>query len=175
MRHLSFFIILCLSVTACTDNAYDLSKLDTDENSVVVIGNDNSEFRMPLATIRFTVERFIMAGQKEEVSIDEFMKKVDIWRPSNLPDNRDFIELGRLMEDSDYMNSIITALVDEMNSNQQKREEVCNLIAKDYRGDLLDLLEGKIPDQILSPIYNLTDEEAGNILATLYVTFNDAV
>ena len=58
MKRLLFFILLCISVAGCIDNAYDLSKLDSSDDAGIVIGNDNSEFRMPLATISFSVASF---------------------------------------------------------------------------------------------------------------------
>ena len=175
MKRLLFFILLCISVAGCIDNAYDLSKLDSSDDAGIVIGNDNSEFRMPLATISFSVASFNQSAADGTISITDLVNEVNIWLPSTLPGGVDYIEIGRLSEDSDYLNSILSALVNEMNADEQKRNEVCSLIAKEYRGDILSILDGLIPSVMLSSIYNLSDDEAGAALAGLYVVFNDIV
>lgn len=175
MKRLLFFLLLCISVTGCIDDAYDLSKLDTGENSGIVIGNDKSEFKMPLAIINFSMASFNQSGGNGYTSITDLIDEVNIWLPSTLPGGVDYIEIGRLMSDSDYLNSILTALVDEMNADEQKRNEVCLLVAEEYRSKILSLLDGVIPTFLLSAVYDLSNEEAGAAIAKLYVTFNDIV
>ncbi len=175
MLRLLFLLIICISVTGCIDNAYDLTKLETDEDSQIVIGNDNSEFKMPLVTIKFSVASLNKAGQNGSVSITELMDEVHVWLPSTLPGGVDYIEIGRLMQDGVYLNSIVTALLDEMNANEQKRREVCSLIAQKYRGQVLAILDGLVSDAIITYIRNLSDEDAAEAIAKLYIQYNGIV
>ena len=50
MRTLSLLLLSGALMTACVDRDYDLSDLDFDN---VAIGDENSEFRIPLAPCRF--------------------------------------------------------------------------------------------------------------------------
>lgn len=49
MKKLVTLLLFGAFALSCTDKAYDLSQIETGD---VAIGNDDSEFRMPLMTCR---------------------------------------------------------------------------------------------------------------------------
>ena len=55
MKKLKTPLLLCIAAVmfSCIDKEFDLTNIETDD---VAIGNNQSEFEMPLATILFTSE-----------------------------------------------------------------------------------------------------------------------
>ena len=86
MRTLSLLLLSGALMTACVDRDYDLSDLDFDN---VAIGDENSEFRIPLATVQVSMDEIAENG----VNIEAIFREADIWLPSsekevNLPERR---------------------------------------------------------------------------------------
>ena len=59
MRTLSLLLLSGALMTACVDRDYDLSDLDFDN---VAIGDENSEFRIPLATVQVSMDEIAENG-----------------------------------------------------------------------------------------------------------------
>lgn len=173
MKQFAILLFMCFFAVSCIDNEYDLSNVDASEESGMVIGNDQSEFKMPLATINFSVASFNQYDDGSEVSIMDLVDEVKIWLPSQLPGGVNYIEIEKLTNDSDYLSSILFALKDEMDESEQKRDEVCLLVAKQYRAELLYMMDGVLPQLVINRLESLSDEEAGALISTLYVTYND--
>ena len=164
---------MCFFAVSCIDKEFDLSNLDAGEESGVVIGNDESEFRMPLATINFTVASFNQYMDGDEISIMDLIDEIKIWLPSQLPGGVDYIEIDKLTSESYYLETILVALKNEMDASEQKRNEVCKLVAKKYRDELINMMEGTLPDFLINRLKSLSDDEAASLVSSLYVTYND--
>ena len=74
MRTLSLLLLSGALMTACVDRDYDLSDLDFDN---VAIGDENSEFRIPLATVQVSMDEIAENG----VNIEAIFREADIWPP----------------------------------------------------------------------------------------------
>ena len=74
MRTLSLLLLSGALMTACVDRDYDLSDLDFDN---VAIGDENSEFRIPLATVQVSMDEIAENG----VNIEAIFREADIWLP----------------------------------------------------------------------------------------------
>lgn len=130
---LPILLIGILTVPAC-DSAYDLSKVDTGD---ITIGGEESEFRIPLATVT--------VGMKElsegDVDIKALFDEANIWLPSPLPGNAKYVDLQKLQNDSNYTENILKALIDQMLRDALKLDAVADLLSKDkYIGTFLPLL-----------------------------------
>lgn len=117
---LPFLCILAFCV-GC-DDAYDLNKIEADD---VTIGNDQSQWTMPLAQITVGMDELQDSGSDIRAIFDE----VNIWLPTTLPGNADYVDIVRLSSDDTYLDGMLDALIAEMlASGSKKMDEVVDLI-----------------------------------------------
>ena len=77
----NFLSLLCIfSLCVGCDKAYDLNKIESGD---VTIGNDQSEWIMPLAQITVGMDEL----QDGSADIRAIFDEVDIWLPTTLPGN----------------------------------------------------------------------------------------
>lgn len=166
MKRLFFFLLLLMGAAACIDESYDLTKVEGDD---VAIGDNSSEFRMPLVNITLTAEELIAQSDDSDSDVIEIYQEADIWLPTELPGGADFVEVILLQEDSAYLQSILDALFEEMLTSEQKRVEVCSLIARKYREELISVLPAGVPSQVIEQIQAATQEEAAALIGDLFL------
>lgn len=106
LRTFAWLLLGASGLVSCVDKAYDLEKIDSDGIS---IGDDDSEFRIPVATIRVKT-REIVSG---DMDISALIDDVNVWLPSALPDGVDYLDVTRL-EDNTYINKLLDALYVDM-------------------------------------------------------------
>lgn len=90
----NFLSLLCiLSLCFGCDKAYDLNKIESGD---VTIGNDQSEWIMPLAQITVGMDEL----QDGSADIRAIFDEVDIWLPTTLPGNAEWVDMSvfRAME-----------------------------------------------------------------------------
>ncbi len=80
------FLFAAALASSCIDNAYDLSNVNTDD---VTIGDEDSEYRLPLATVYVSMSELNEGGADIKTLFDE----ADIWLPSPLPGNAAYVDL----------------------------------------------------------------------------------
>lgn len=120
----------------CIDQDYDLNKIEAGD---VTIGNDQSEFVMPLATVVVAMDEL----QDNKTNIKGMFAEVDIWLPTTLPGGADYVDIVRLANDEAYLDGILNALIEEMLlPGSQKMDDVVDLIWRDedYRQHFTDLI-----------------------------------
>ena len=121
MRTLSLLLLSGALMTACVDRDYDLSDLDFDN---VAIGDENSEFRIPLATVQVSMDEIAENG----VNIEAIFREADIWLPSSEKE----VNLPALTGDSDYRDGLIGNTIAEMRQNPEKLDGVVRLTYEKY-------------------------------------------
>ena len=151
---------------SCIDERYDLSKITSSE---IAIGNDESEFLMPLAQITIPIDRLVSENEAGAENIIELYGEACIWIPAIPPNGVEFLEVPRLSEDEAYLASVLEALFEEMRADESKRMEVCTLTASSYREEFISTLSASLPQAILNPLLNTSDEEAARLIADLFM------
>ncbi len=152
MRKLLLLFLCGAAATACVDSDYDLSDVETDN---IAIGSDDSEFEIPLASIR-VYTKDIANGASD---IETLLRKADIWLPAAMPDGSDHVDLTRLGETA-YIDALFDALLGEMQRDAAKRDAVTDLVWEDHRAAFAPLLS-----------VSANDEQAfREAFATLYAT-----
>ena len=151
---------------SCIDERYDLSNIESSE---IAIGNDESEFLMPLAHISIQVAPLVSESDKGEENILELYGEAQTWIPTTLPNSADCVEVLRMAEDEAYFSSILDALFEEMRTSESKRMEVCTLIATSYREKFISMLSGTLPQEILNPILSTDNETGARLIADLFM------
>ena len=121
MRTLSLLLLSGALMTACVDRDYDLSDLDFDN---VAIGDENSEFRIPLATVQVSMDEIAENG----VNIEAIFREADIWLPSSEKE----VNLPALTGDSDYRDGLIGNTIAEMRQDPEKLDGVVRLTYEKY-------------------------------------------
>ena len=162
IRVTPIFLALTALLCSCIDERYDLSNIESSE---IAIGNDESEFLMPLAQISIRVDRLVAESEEGEENILDLYGEASIWIPA-VPD---FLDVPRLSEDEAYLASILEALFEEMHTSETKRMEVCTLIATSYREEFISMLSGSLPQEILNPILNTDNETGARLIADLFM------
>ena len=94
MRKFLPFLFAAALASSCIDNAYDLSNVNTDD---VTIGDEDSEYRLPLATVYVSMSELNEGGADIKTLFDE----ADIWLPSPLPGNAAYVDLRELQNTPD--------------------------------------------------------------------------
>ena len=102
MRKFLPFLFAAALASSCIDNAYDLSNVNTDD---VTIGDEDSEYRLPLATVYVSMSELNEGGADIKTLFDE----ADIWLPSPLPGNAAYVDLRELQNTPET----ITPLLDD--------------------------------------------------------------
>lgn len=133
MKRTILLLAAGLLTLSCVDNAYDLGLLD---NTQLAVGDDESDFAAPLVTVTVLLDDI----HDTEGSLQEMLDEADIWLPSELPGEEDYVDFQRLYTDEAYLGELTGALVEEMEKDPSKLETVVDLVWKDYKQDFLGLL-----------------------------------
>jgi hypothetical protein len=173
---LTVLIILGIMVS-CIDKDYDLSQIETDG---ITVGNDQSEFSLPVATIHFTSRNICNQAEEGEISLKKIYDEVDIWLPATLTEGKEFVEISRLLGnqqfDQVYFDKLIHDINEEITKIEQKRELIALHIATHYRNRFINLItEFDIPNEnvIATSLENATDQEAAQIIAELIMEYSE--
>lgn len=131
----------CLA-TACVDNDYDLSKIDTDN---VTVGDEATTFVLPLATVEVRMDELSNDGTDIEAIFDE----ADIWLPARLPQGNDYLDIERLLRENSYLDELLDALLAQLESDDAKLAALGDLAWEKYRRDFESLLpiQGNVSEQ----------------------------
>lgn len=106
---------------ACIDREYDLSLV---KEGNVAIGNETSEFRMPLVTVRIPMSSL----GTDDGDIRSILSEADIW----LPSSEKSVDMVRLKEDPSYPEQLIAQTIREMRSSASKLNAVIGLTYDSY-------------------------------------------
>lgn len=139
MKKFFSLILLCaVSSTACVDLEYDLSKISTDD---IAIGDESSQFEVPLLKVYISMDEL---NGTDGDAIDEIFNEADIWLPSQLAqdDNGKYVLVQQLVENSEYVNTVLSALLDQMASDSEKLNQVTSLLQEKYYDEFSSLLPG---------------------------------
>ncbi len=166
MKRLIFAIVLMVGFVACIDESYDLSKIKGDD---IAIGNEESEFEMPLANVTLRASQFVTESDKVDSDVVAIYEEADIWLPTQLPTNTDYINVVKMEEDITYLENILDALFVEMEQSVTKRKAVCNLIATSHRNDFVEALGSSLPEPVMAQIREVSDDEAAALIEQLFL------
>lgn len=158
-----------LMLPSCIDEDFDLSNVESGD---ITIGNDDSEFLMPLANVSMTLDEINQEFGNDVVSITQLHEEVSVWMPSELPSGATYIDVTRLLNDDAYYNEIFEALYSEMLTNEQKRAAVSEYLIEKYREELFDALEDSpypLIVSIVEMLKPLSDTEAAALLSALFM------
>lgn len=172
MKKLFILIAACWGIMlySCIDKEYDLSKVESDG---IAIGNDNSEFVMPLAAINFKASN-IELDIEEDLSLPELQNRVNIWLPTQLPNNVSYIDVRELIDSKEYRQNLLDNLYAEMMVDDNKRSAVCDYVVEMYRDEIIKMLKAspnKIVATTASEIVGIGNAEAAELISTLFITF----
>lgn len=121
-------LLAAILAAACVDKNYDLSNVTTDD---IAIGDETSEFKIPLATIRVGMDE--ITGSAAQGDIREMFEDADTWLPTMLPGGADYLDLTRLHE-SVYTDPVFDALFAEMDDTaSDKLDRVTDLVLRKYK------------------------------------------
>ena len=134
MKRLLLLCSMLLPLSACIDREYDLSDLDNNRFS---IGDDTSLFQVPLARIYVALDEI----HDDKGSLRQMLAEADVWLPSQLPGDTDYVDLHRVRTDDAYLDLLLDALIDEMAASEQKLAEVADLAWSDYKIKFLGTLQ----------------------------------
>ena len=144
MRKFLPFLFAAALASSCIDNAYDLSNVNTDD---VTIGDEDSEYRLPLATVS-------MSELKEGgADIKTLFDEADIWLPSPLPGNAAYVDLRELQNNPDTITPLLQALIDQMMDDDAKIAAVADLLAEKYLSTFLPLLPPDTDPANFKPVF----------------------
>lgn len=139
MKKFYALILLCVvSSTACVDLEYDLSKVSTDD---IAIGDESSQFEVPLLKVYISMDEL---NGTDGDAIDEIFNEADIWLPSQLDqdENGKYVLVQQLVENSEYVNQVLSALLGQMASDSEKLDQVASLLQEKYYTEFSSLLPG---------------------------------
>lgn len=111
MRKFLPFLFAAALASSCIDNAYDLSNVNTDD---VTIGDEDSEYRLPLATVYVSMSELNEGGADIKTLFDE----ADIWLPSPLPGNAAYVDLRELQNTPETITPLLDALIDQIKAGE---------------------------------------------------------
>ncbi len=115
-----------LGAAACVDNAYDLTKIETGD---VTIGDDKSEFKIPLVKILVPMNDLASGG----ANIREIFREADIWLPSTLPNGDPYVDMRQLCDNTaGYAYSVLALLVQQLEVDDDKLGEIATLLGNKY-------------------------------------------
>lgn len=133
MRKIILLFLSAACVVSCVDNDYDLSKIDTDD---VTIGDDTSVFRIPLAKVEVKMSE--LSSDADDIS--GIFDEADDWLPDPLPGGEESVDLDRLRNDPDYIDLMLSTLIDQMKGDQNKLDRVAERIWNKYANRFIGLL-----------------------------------
>lgn len=146
MRKFLPFLFAAALASSCIDNAYDLSNVNTDD---VTIGDEDSEYRLPLATVYVSMSELKEGGADIKTLFDE----ADIWLPSPLPGNAAYVDLRELQNIPDTITPLLQALIDQMMDDDAKIAAVADLLAEKYLSTFLPLLPSDTDPANFKPVF----------------------
>lgn len=137
MKKLCSLIVLMtgLSLSACVDKNYDLSKVDTDD---VTIGGDDSEFRIPLATVKVDLAKMAQGT----INLEAIIAETKVWLPSPLPAGAEYVDIPKLRNNPAYLEQLLTQLFAQLSTDATKLNKLSDQIWNNpnYRNQLLQPL-----------------------------------
>lgn len=166
MRKLLLILsVVCFVAVACTDKDYDLSNIEDN----FAIGDSESEFLAPLATLTFHAKSFSHhnSNNNKESVIDVY-KEADIWLPTTLPGGVDYVEVQRLMSDMAYLDTIVEALITEMENSPAKANSVYNLIAVNHKAEYLAYVKTHAPAEVYAALESASTEQTVSLISQLF-------
>lgn len=146
MRKFLPFLFAAALASSCIDNAYDLSNVNTDD---VTIGDEDSEYRLPLATVYVSMSELNEGGADIKTLFDE----ADIWLPSPLPGNAAYVDLRELQNTPETITPLLDALIDQMMDDDAKITAVADLLAEKYLSTFLPLLSPNTDPADFKPVF----------------------
>ena len=146
MRKFLPFLFAAALASSCIDNAYDLSNVNTDD---VTIGDEDSEYRLPLATVYVSMSELNEGGADIKTLFDE----ADIWLPSPLPGNAAYVDLRELQNTPETITPLLDALIDQMMDDDAKITAVADLLAEHYLSTVLPLLPANTDPADFKPVF----------------------
>lgn len=140
-------LIACLA-SACVDNDYDLSKIDTDN---VTIGDETTTFEMPLATVEVRMDEL----SKDGTDIEALFGEADIWLPKQLPGGKDYLDIERLLSENSYLEELLSALLTQLENDNAKLIALGDLAWEKYRSEFQSLLpiQGTVTEEIFKTAF----------------------
>lgn len=128
MKKLLLFAAVAALTTACVDKDYDLGNGELEDFEV---GNSETEFRLPLATIH--VKGDAIDGTYD--SLENIFAEADEWIP--LAEKYAAVPLTELSDpNSSYLNTLLDDLFAELQTNDTRREAVANRIDSQYQSSV---------------------------------------
>ena len=146
MRKFLPFLFAAALASSCIDNAYDLSNVNTDD---VTIGDEDSEYRLPLATVYVSMSELNEGGADIKTLFDE----ADIWLPSPLPGNAAYVDLRELQNTPETITPLLDALIDQMMDDDAKITAVADLLAEKYLSTFLPLRPPNTDPADFKPVF----------------------
>ena len=146
MRKFLPFLFAAALASSCIDNAYDLSNVNTDD---VTIGDEDSEYRLPLATVYVSMSELNEGGADIKTLFDE----ADIWLPSPLPGNAAYVDLRELQNTPETITPLLDALIDQMMDDDAKISAVPDLLAEKDLSTFLPLLPPNTDRADFKPVF----------------------
>lgn len=130
MKKILLFVSVLTLAAACVDQDFDLDKID---DSDFALGNDNSEFMLPLANITVLTNALESASTVEPLR--GMFVEADEWLPSSY-DKLDFALLSSESGRDDYLQKIIDDLFVEFQADNAKCETVAARIEESYYSNI---------------------------------------
>ena len=129
MKLLPALLLSGVLLTACVDQDYDLTKVDFGNAS---IGDENSEFKIPLASIHVSMEEISQDG----TDIQALFEEADIW----LPSSADQVDISELSRNAEYRHDLILETIDEMKTDDRKLNAIVDLTYRSYYAQFAEML-----------------------------------
>lgn len=178
--HMKRFLLFVLSAAACIQVAcineqFDLTNIESDG---ITIGGDESEFLMPLITIKFTSGDISQNVDEGFSSIMGLREQINVWLPSKLPNNANYVDIKALNNNPTYLQSILDALFAEMHTDKAKRLEVASHVMTEFRAELIEQLSNSGNATLKtasSQLINTSIANGAEILAQLFVSYPNEI
>lgn len=124
-------LLTALAVVGCVDDSYDLTKVTSDD---IVIGDDDSVFEAPVATITLTRDNFIGASTRASIlTFDEVLTLVNGFLPSG-----ESVDIAVLVDDATSESEatrLVSLLIDELMVSDSKCQTLADVFYS-YTSDL---------------------------------------
>lgn len=161
---LLIFALVSFVAMSCTDKDYDLDNLDDN----FAIGDVESQFLAPLATLSFHADSFSHHSDERTETIIDVYEEADIWLPTTIPGGVDYVEVERLMHDVAYLDTIVKALIAEMESSPAKADKVYHLVATKHKADYLAAVKSHVTSEVYAALEAATVDESVAIIRQLF-------
>lgn len=168
------FILIVMSIgfilISCIDSKYDLSQIESDG---IAIGNNDSEFLMPLVNIKFQASNF-NASTEDDMSISGLQEQINVWLPAQLPNNASYVDIQKLANNKEYKQALLDNLYAEMQRDENKRKEVCKYVIAEHKPTIIEALRNSSNAVVAAAalqINRISDTEAVDLLSNLFITY----